>query len=253
MSWPGLALGFRAFRLPRQGNSLEECQDAWAGDAERGRFAVADGAAESPHAALWAQLLVAEFVRQSERLPNWAQWLPSLQERWSAAASHSPAERGSEFTAVPWYLEPGLAQGAFATFLGLAIEDNRWYALAVGDSCLFQVRGDGLRHAFPLSRAADFDNNPWLLGSRTSAAEVAAKQALHGQGDWRAGDRLLLMTDALAAWFLSRVEQGGKPWHELPGILQARDPDAAFALWIDALRSGRLLRNDDVTLLVLSL
>ena len=58
MTVPGLAIGYRAFRLPRQGYRLEECQDASAGDAERGRFALADGAAESPYSALWAHLLV---------------------------------------------------------------------------------------------------------------------------------------------------------------------------------------------------
>jgi hypothetical protein len=85
MSWSGVALGYRAFRLPRQGYNLEECQDALAGDAERGRFALADGAAESPYAALWAQMLVEEFVRRSDYLPHWESWLPSLQERWAAA------------------------------------------------------------------------------------------------------------------------------------------------------------------------
>src|SRR5262249_55482937 len=152
------AMGYRAFRLPRQGYRLEECQDASAGDPERGRFAIADGAAESPYSALWAHLLAEEVVHQNERVPHWARWLPSLQERWSAQVSlqerwtaangpltlpFAPVEgdggvRGNEQSGagVPWYLEPGLIQGAFATFLGLVIEENSWHALAVGDSCL---------------------------------------------------------------------------------------------------------------------
>jgi hypothetical protein len=44
MPGSGLALGYRAFCLPRRGHTAEECQDACAGDPERGRFAVADGA-----------------------------------------------------------------------------------------------------------------------------------------------------------------------------------------------------------------
>ncbi len=144
MTVPGLALGYRVFRLPRQGYVLEECQDASAGDPERGRFAIADGAAESPYSALWARLLVEEFVRQSERLPRWANWLPSLQERWAAAGEPANGRRrladGTGDAGVPWYLEPGLIQGAFATFLGVVIEETNWHALAVGDSCLFQVR-----------------------------------------------------------------------------------------------------------------
>ena len=260
MSLPDVAVGYRAFRLPRQGYNLEECQDALAGDAERGRFAVADGAAESPYAALWAQLLVDEFVRQSEHLPYWSSWLPSLQERWSAQVARptrpaawltQPVEAG-----VPWYLEPGLVQGAFATFLGLVIADNSWYALAVGDSCLFQMRGGELIRTFPILRATDFSNAPWLVGSRTSPIEVPHKNGLQQYGDCQAGDRFWLMTDALAQWFLMQAEAGGKPWLSLEPLTYAgsNDDEArhAFAAWIESLRAARQLRNDDVTLLAVS-
>jgi hypothetical protein len=271
MSLPVAALGYRAFRLPRQGHGPEECQDALAGDAERGRFAIADGAAESPYSSLWAQLLVDEFVRRSDRLTNWASWLPSLQERWSAQVTvherwaaqptrmtngSTPATEPAE-AAVPWYLEPGLVQGAFATFLGLVIEHHSWFALAVGDSCLFQVRQGELIRAFPITRAADFGNAPWLVGSRTSVIEVPYKNGLQQMGDCRPRDRLWLMTDALAQWFLLQAESGGKPWLATEPLVQPAAEDAlvqqAFAAWIEGLRAARQLRNDDVTLLAISL
>lgn len=252
MSWSDVALGYRAFRLPRQGYNLEECQDALAGDAERGRFALADGAAESPHAALWAKLLVEEFVRRNDYLPEWASWLPSLQERW-ADASSDLSFRGS----VPWYLEPGLVQGAFATFLGLVIAENSWYALAVGDSCLFQVRGGELIRTFPILRAAEFGNAPWLVGSRTSPDEVPHKKGLQQFGACQSGDRFWLMTDALAQWFLLQTEAGAKPWTLLEPLTYAGSSDDearnAFAIWIEGLRAARQLRNDDVALLAVSL
>jgi hypothetical protein len=267
MSVPGLALGFRTFRLPRQGHVLAECQDASAGDTERGRFAIADGAAESPYSALWARLLVDEFVRHNERLLPWADWLPSLQAHWAAevARSTDPAptmQAGwnggfAGENGVPWYLEPGLLQGAFATFLGLVIEEDGWHALAVGDSCLFQVRQRELERSFPMTRAADFGNAPWLVGSRTSPGEVPLKYGVQAQGDWVPRDRFWLMTDALAQWFLTRVEAGGKPWLALdPLLYNAGGVDAAqaaFAAWIESLRAARQLRNDDVTLLAVSL
>ncbi len=253
MPVPGMPVAYRAFRLPRQGHGLEECQDAWAGDAECGRFALADGAAESPYSSLWAQLLVEEFVRQSERLPSWASWLPSLQDRWAKKASATAAETSPDpFLSVPWYLEAGLSQGAFATFLGLVIEPRRWYAVAVGDSCLFQVRQDELIRAFPLTRAADFSNAPWLVGSRTSPSEVPHKNGLQQMGDCQAGDCLWLMTDALAQWFLTQAEAGGKPWLALAPLAQPAGDEHAFAFWIEGLRAARQLRNDDVTLLAIT-
>jgi hypothetical protein len=257
---PGIAIRQRAFLLPRQGYVLDECQDALAGDPERGRFAIADGAAESPYSALWARLLVEAFVRQSESQPRWANWLPSLQQRWAAQVSRPvdprPWRTESIDTGVPWYLEPGLLQGAFATFLGLVVEDASWHALAVGDSCLFQVRRGELRCAFPIGRAADFSNAPWLVGSRTSPGEVPDKNGVLGQGDCQAGDHFWLMTDALAQWFLTRVEGGGKPWFALEPLLNCpgeEEARAAFAAWIEGLRTERQLRNDDVTLLAVIL
>jgi hypothetical protein len=262
---PGLVIGYRVFRLPRQGYVLEECQDASAADPQRGRFAIADGAAESPYSALWAHLLVEEFVRQSERLPRWANWLPSLQDRWAAqtairhpsSVTRSPPETTVDGGAgVPWYLEAGLIQGAFATFLGLVIEETSWQAVAVGDSCLFQVRQGELVRAFPIVHAADFSNAPWLVGSRTSPGEVPHKNGLQQQGDWQPGDRLWLMTDALAQWFLVQVEAGSKPWLALEPLLHLVGDDEAqyaFDFWIEGLRAARQLRNDDVTLLAVSL
>lgn len=250
MGLPVVAPGYRAFRLPRQGHGLEDCQDALAGDPERRRFAIADGAAESPYSALWAQLLVEEFVRQGERLPNWANWLKKV------SGTFSEKVPDTFLNGVPWYLEPGLVQGAFATFLGVVIEDQSWYAVAVGDSCLFQVRQDELIRAFPVLRAGDFSNAPWLVGSRTSPSEVPHKNGLQQMGDCRPRDRLWLMTDALAHWFLMQAESGGKPWRTLESFLpSATDEDAAqqaFAAWIEGLRSSRQLRNDDVTLLAIS-
>lgn len=270
MPLSGVVLVSRAFRLPRQGYGLEECQDALASDAERGRFAIADGAAESPYSSLWAHLLVEEFVRQSECLPSWTSWLPSLQERWATAIrpplsalrrpSQAVADSGGRMSdggSVPWYLEPGLVQGAFSTFLGLVIEERSWYALAVGDSCLFQVRQDEMIRAFPLTRAADFSNAPWLVGSRTSPIEVPHKNGLQQRGDCQPGDRLYLMTDALAQWFLLQAEAGGKPWLAFEPLVHAAGDDASaqhtFASWIDDLRLARQLRNDDVTLVAVSL
>ena len=63
------------------------------------------------------------------------------------------------------------------------------------------------------------------------------------------GDRLFLMTDALAQWFLHAHEQGGRPDEELASVLSAADPDDAFTAWIEGMRDRDGLRNDDVTLI----
>src|SRR5712692_2413403 len=111
MSEAGPPIFCRAFALPKLGNSAEEYEDAAAADPRCGRFAIADGAAESSFAALWARLLVTGFVAAPPAdLGSWADFLRPLQQRWAAEVGGRP---------LPWYAEMKLQQGAFATFLGV--------------------------------------------------------------------------------------------------------------------------------------
>lgn len=238
--------------LPKRGNTEDEYEDARAGDPARGRFAIADGATESSFAGAWARLLVSGFVAASGPQPGrWSDWLPPLQQRWLDEVS------GKE---LPWYAESKLQDGAFATFLGLTIcqpsgfvlERRKWHAVAVGDGCLFQIRSDGLHRAFPMERAADFDNTPWLIGSRNDSPSSLRQKEVRAKGDWRAGDRFWLMTDALAQWFLTDIEAGDKPWTRLEALLAGDDAQARFADWIEDQRDRQALKNDDVTLLVVN-
>jgi hypothetical protein len=248
MAAPVAALSYHPLRVPRRGHAPEECQDAVAGAPERGRFAVADGASESADAGLWARLLAEDFVASPARHLAWASWLPPLQARWAAEAAALPAGG-----ALPWYLEERAREGAFATFLGVLVEDSVWHAQAVGDSCLFQLRGGALLRAFPLQRGEEFGSTPWLIGSRPPGAEVAGAHGQRAEGEWQAGDRLWLMTDALAQWFLRQAEEGGRPWEALARLLAEAAPDEAFTAWVGGLRAQGQLRNDDVTLAAVSL
>jgi hypothetical protein len=239
----GPTIRCRSFRVPRRGHPLDECEDAVAVDSARGRFAVADGASESAESGLWARMLVEAFVGADQDQLPWPAWLAPLQEQW-AEAVRLPADAEP----LPWFLEGRYRDGAYATFLGLELDGPRWQALAVGDSCLFQVRSR-LLAGFPITQSADFHNNPWLIGSRACRDEVPLRHALHLAGEWLPGDRLYLMTDALAQWFLSAVERGAQPWLPLDAMFE--QTESVFADWVDRLRADRLLRNDDTTLVTI--
>jgi hypothetical protein len=58
------------------------------------------------------------------------------------------------------------------------------------------------------------------------------------------------MTDALAQWFLNRIEQGGGPLAEIAQLLGEPASRIAFPDWIEE-RRLQGLRNDDVTLGIL--
>jgi hypothetical protein len=235
-------LRWGALSLPRRGYTRDEYEDAWAADPAAGRFAVADGASESAFAGLWARLLVEGFVAAS-RPGDLAGWLDGPRRRWSAEVS------GPE---LPWYGEIKRAQGAFATLLGVRIRPptprrpGRWSAAAVGDTCLIRVQKDRHVRAFPVERSSAFGNDPRLIGSRRGPALSPE----YGSGPLRAGDRLFLMTDALAEWFLHAHESGRHPWNAVEPLLSAERPEEAFSAWVEQLR-GDGLRDDDVTLLTI--
>ena len=226
-------LAWRTLHLSKAGHSVSEYEDAFAGDPGRGRFAIADGASESAFAGAWAQILVRSFVQTPG---PWSGWLVAARERWQAQVE------GRE---MPWYAETKFAEGAHAALLGLAFTYDGWRATAVGDCCFFQVRDGGLLRAFPLRHSSEFGNRPLLLSSRGNHTGHPRTRSCRLHGDFRAGDSVLLMTDALAQWFLKQTEERRQPWEDL----QALANDEQFTQGMKDLRESGNLRNDDVTLM----
>lgn len=254
----------------KSGSSVEECEDAaycWqsgeAGLDSAGRAvaslyaAVSDGASESLLARDWARLLVRDAV-ESMRLAggDWWRELPTfvrdLMERtalhWDAFLARYQAERAARGRPIAWYEQPGLEKGAFATVLGAEIratvlEDGTtrwfWYAFALGDSCLFQLREGRVVESFPVRTVEEFGITPQLLGSRNHDVELVAERMRVAWGELLPGDELLLATDALAAWLLA-----GTPT-DLPAFDAFDQQD--FAEWVDDQRARARMRNDDVT------
>lgn len=177
----------------KQGALPEEYEDAWCGPTRSGdgvRAAVADGATESAFAGLWARLLADGLVREGRGLLCVPGELRTVREEWNRAVSGRLPGR-------PWYVLEKAEQGAFAAALLLELlPDGEWSALAVGDCCLFQVRGRKVLLSWPFDNASGFGNRPELLGSRDGGADVTP---LSITGVFSAGDTFLLATDALAA------------------------------------------------------
>jgi len=240
----------RALWLPKAGNTAEEYEDACAPlrsvDRELWTFrcAVADGATEASFSASWARLLVGAYCKRQWGGRRTFRSLGRLQKVW---------QQEVDALQLPWYAEEKLRSGAFASLLGFTlvapVEEyaGGWMAEAVGDSCLFQVRSDEVITAFPMSCAAAFNSRPHLIGSTRSSNEHLLEHQRQTRGGWEPGDSFYLMTDALACWFLNGVEAGERPWGEL--AIASVGGQSSFAAWIDHLREERAIRNDDVTLL----
>ncbi|OJW23939.1 MAG: hypothetical protein BGO49_17290 [Planctomycetales bacterium 71-10] len=252
-----MTITIRAFSLPKAGNCESEYEDAaWPCNASEGtsfpvRMAVADGATEASFSAFWARLLVQDYgegLLTEETLPD---RLMVLRDSWKESVGKEP---------LPWYAEEKLRSGAFSSLLGLTIERDpevhrdggRWTALAIGDSCLFHVRGGELLLAFPLARTSDFDSRPVLIPSVRGGDEGLEGAMRAAGGRWREGDVFYLMTDAFACWFLRRLElREGDPI----GFVEGIQDDSSFEEVIRHQRGDRtedglvMLKNDDVTLI----
>jgi hypothetical protein len=243
----------QAFWLPKAGSTEDEYEDAFwpmqlPSDCEEEhsdfRVAIADGAAETSFSALWAKLLVRSYVKGRFIPERFEPALRELQQRWYTIVTRRP---------LPWYAEEKANLGAAAAFLGLHLRKGdskrrggRWEAIALGDCCLMQVRAGRVIKGFPIERASQFSNSPFLLSSNPSACEGWLERMCHATGRWLAEDCFCLMTDALAAWFLREKEGGDAPWEPLRDLGTADTP--VFLDQMTQLRSAKRLRNDDVTL-----
>jgi len=243
-----MPLSFHVLHAPKEGNTEAEYEDAFAcgkfgGNADNGSAgtvvaAVADGASSSVFARQWARLLVSEFTSAPFVDGEAAERIALLGFQWrEQVASES----------LPWYAQEKLTQGAHAALLVVWWDAAAltWSARAIGDACFFILRGNDLLHAFPLTHSCDFDNRPTLISTETASENAPPLPPFHtAEGAFEEGDRFLLMTDALAAWFLAETEAGNAPWETLPR------EQPAFEEWLRERRSDGSMRNDDVTLLI---
>lgn len=244
------------FWLPRHGSPVEQYEDAFCPrrtGVRRGprlRVAVADGASESMLSGLWAELLVRSWCRAQRR--GMADVVEFAMSAWHEALRCYLESRRVARRPIEWFEEPGLDRGAHATVLGVEFDWSAehgltWQAESLGDSCLFQVRGDELVASFPLQDASSFGNAPKLVPTQSKQLDLVVASLERASGTCQDGDVMFLTTDALAAWFLATASAGGAPWRELTAI-GAGDTDG-FAAWTLRQRDAGLMRNDDVTVL----
>ena len=263
-----MRLSYRHLCLPKGGNGPEDYEDAFCPERQHPRtvqvahprFAVADGATESSFAGLWAQKLVRLFCNsRSLRAPTAGSGMADLQQAVEKQARAWYKEVNSQ--PLPWNALERVQLGAFSTLLGLALENHEdsipqggtWSAFAVGDSCLCQVRASQLIASFPMTDAQQFGYHPTLLSTNLESNRVVWQQPterLIKEGTWQVGDIFLLMTDAMAHWFLNRGAHDVPGWQELGQYAKSR---RAFEGWISDLRAAKTMRNDDVTLLIVEL
>jgi hypothetical protein len=106
--------------------------------------------------------------------------------------------------------------------------------------CCFHIRDDQLQVAMPLDDPSRFTSHPDLLSSLPDAPVPAPTVV---EGELRAGDVLVLATDALAAFLLRLDASGERVWPLVRGL-----DGAGLRMLVAQGISAGLLERDDTTI-----
>lgn len=235
------------YSLQKAGYRKEEYEDAFQSGVSMNmyRFAVADGASESSFANVWAGLLAGAYCNGKMDSDQFHNSISKLSKAW---------KRKLNAKNLPWYAQEKLSIGAFSTLAGITFRSAydsfvEFDAMAIGDSCIFQIRDTQLVCSFPLASAEDFHNRPILISSNGANNLHLQSSMKKWSGTAQAGDSFWLMTDALACWMLTRYEEGTEVIKQIQGLTCEED----FFRMVETERKQARLKNDDVTLIRVNL
>jgi hypothetical protein len=249
---------------PKTGHNLADYEDAfWPipdGDrmhviADRLTVSVADGASQASFSSLWAKSITEHYASLVGANPGPPALVPEEFQAQLTPLAKAWSQRVFS-RALPWHAVEKAQHGSFATLLGLTLqvddeEGGRWHAVAIGDSCLFQVRDDQLITSWPATDPTAFGNHPDLLATDPAYnASLWPRAAdLQRQGTWSRTDTWYLLTDAVAQWFLTQAQAHKRPWRTLNRLM---GPAAHFANWLARTRAAQAIRDDDVTVMIVN-
>ena len=240
----GSSIWGRKFAVGKSGEGGN--QDAACASTKNRRFAVADGVAQTAFPGDWARLLVRKFTRAPLESPGAVDdWVEPIKRRWLQKLPKC----------LPWNVKIKLRAGASSTLVGLEINQAKtgkskilWRTTAIGDSCLFQVRGEKLLVKFPMKSVEAFGYVTAGVSTEKKDSGYYTPHLLFRKGYCRPGDDFFLTTDALAKWIIRQPAKKA-PWRQLRRMRTKEE----FENWIESLRSNEGLENDDVVLIRVSI
>jgi hypothetical protein len=237
-----------AFRqVPKPGSNTDQCEDAFDFSPRTRIATVSDGASTAFESRRWARLLARQFATNPP-----GEWSRDELLLWTSRAAETWKQ------SIPWqdltlFEEKKASSGSAATLVALQFEPptelagaRTWRCLALGDSCLFQVREDHLVQALPVEHSVDFNLHPSLLSTDAKTNATTLGRLVTSQGTWQSGDRFFLLTDAIAEWFLREHEVGQAPWEFL-----ASAGRPAFETFVHDAQAHGQMRKDDVTVFMI--
>ena len=239
----------KSFITGKRGEGRNSIEDSIAVDMSSGRFAVSDGVSQSFLPQVWSSFLTQAWITVDE-VNNFPQ--VNLYEQFRQERNRIMGLL-DEDTRMDYEDLEKKYKTASATFCGIELYKGVLKWVAIGDSCLF-ILPDGEHpqcissHPMPTDDEGHivpyFDNTPF---------QVLANGKVYGE--WIRGERefrkgtLLLMSDAMSAWFINAHNDGHNPLEQLMALTD----DESFENWVDAQYRLGLLNSDDESVVIVQL
>jgi len=249
-------------RVPKEGNSPEECEDSLRYTLEEQIFvgAVADGASQGYESRVFSRILCDHFVSEfKEALPydetaireKFQTFLDGVIKAFDDEITEKTKEKE-----LKWYEENAIKTGSFSTFLGVVLnsEKGEGYCIGVGDCFLFQIKPfekepteEDIKHlpiVYP-ENYAEQSNTPYLLATESRYNGQLSDNLYLSPIKVEKGDAIIMATDAFSYFLIDHLENR-RIIKDVP-----RCSEEGLRLIVDSGRKNKNLKNDDVAVIIL--
>ena len=223
----------------RSVSGFSDIQDKYCYSEEKGVIAISDGATQGFKSEIWAEMLVNNFVQNPEfeiekfliDLEKYAQDFSEIEFE----PNPNPALRMLELRKI--------ADGSYATFMGIEVRKDTLRYVSSGDVCGFVKTADGLQY-FPFSNVEELDKDKGFLSTtRLLNHQVKPEQFRSGKLSIKENNKIILMTDAVARLTL-------RDNNIIDKILHLEDFES-FKDYIISEWEAKRLEEDDITICVI--
>ena len=236
---------------PSSEKTIETDQDAAYFETAKGIFAIADGVSATLFSDTWSDLVVKYAVENplfSKDLFEVQWWLEGVQPRYEAATPKAEE--------LPYHAQDKARAGSLCTLTVLRItktttDTAQAQLLGFGDSVIMIQRKNGEIESFPIKVCEDFGLAPICIPAKMVSFDRSFNRCETLDISLRAGETVLLATDAVAAWILC-APQRGQSIAEAFQIIAAQTQET-WKSFIESRRPSREIVDDDSTALILNL
>ncbi len=242
-----MIIRYKAFILPHLGDPYRLCADRFSIGEKEKAFAISDGVGNSLFPEVWAKSLCDDYVQTPGDFicDNRLCREKDLIDHWEKIRD----ERVASFTPDELFIyEMGLGKADFAaaTFVGLSLSVDKWFCWALGDSYLGVLDKDyNIVKQIASMAGKPFDNYPEYFASKKGLNNGAP---ISDSGSIKDGRFFVLMSDAISDWFFSE----DRTTDQRKSLLDIETHEE-YCSFIGCLRSKGELKDDDTTIVVLTL